>query len=198
MTRRAFYWPILIIGIVLIVAPFAISLPSKSSAGQAMLDNFHPMMQPSSVKVTANYYNHTFVELKPVAVGGIAAAGETGQLVSGLASALHMTPTQVEQFLSSKYPAFAQLLGSFPQLVPVFAQVSPGLAHYKPLIETMQANVHNYAQVDSLPNFRLFTWFFEIPGILIVILALLGLGVFARRGGSNGATGSTSDGSNER
>jgi len=29
MTRRVFYWPILIIGVLLIVAPFAISLPSK-------------------------------------------------------------------------------------------------------------------------------------------------------------------------
>jgi hypothetical protein len=102
-----------------------------------------------------------------------------------------MTPTQVEQFLGSKYPAFAQLLGSFPKLVPVFSQVSPGLAHYKPLIETMQANVTNYAQVDSLPNFRLFTWFFEIPGVLIVVLALLGLGVFARRSAPASAAGST-------
>jgi hypothetical protein len=41
--------------------------------------------------------------------------------------------------------------------------------------------VNNYAQVDSLPNFNLFTWFFEVPGVLIAILALLGLGVFTRR-----------------
>jgi len=31
----------------------------------------------------------------------------------------------------------------------------------------------DYQQVDSLPNFRLFTWFFEVPGILIRRLALL-------------------------
>jgi len=37
------------------------------------------------------------------------------------------------------------------------------LADYKPLVDTMQANVSNYQQVDSLPNFRLFTWFFEVP-----------------------------------
>lgn len=41
----------------------------------------------------------------------------------------------------------------------------------------MQANVTNYQQIDSLPNFRLFTWFFEIPGITLVIFSLLGLGV---------------------
>ena len=181
MTRRVFYWPILIVGVLLIVAPFAISLPSKASAGQAMLDNFHPIMQSASVKTTVNYYNNTFVHLQPVAQGGIAAAGETDQLVAGLASALHMTSAQVQQFLGSKYPALAQLLGSFPTLVPIFQQVTPGLAHYKPLIDTMQANVNNYAQVDSLPNFNLFTWFFEIPGVLITILAVLGLGLFTRR-----------------
>jgi hypothetical protein len=191
MTRRVYYWPILIVGVLLIAAPFAISLPSKASAGQAMLDNFHPIMQPASVKETVSLYNNTFVELKPVATGGIVAAGEIQGLVEGLAQGLHQTPTQVEQFLGAKYPAFAALLSAFPQLVPVFKNVGPGLAHFKPLVTTMQNNVNNYAQVDSLPNFRLFTWFFEIPGVLIVIFALLGLGLFARRRDAGPLTAST-------
>jgi hypothetical protein len=33
MTRRLVYWPILVMGILMIVLPFAISLPSKASAG---------------------------------------------------------------------------------------------------------------------------------------------------------------------
>jgi hypothetical protein len=156
-----------------------------------MLDNFHPIMQPASVKETVSLYNNTFVELKPVATGGIVAAGEIQGLVEGLAQGLHQTPAQVEQFLGAKYPAFAQLLSAFPQLVPVFKNVGPGLAHFKPLVTTMQNNVTNYAQVDSLPNFRLFTWFFEIPGVLIVIFALLGLGVFARRRDEGSSTSST-------
>jgi hypothetical protein len=181
MTRRAFYWPILIVGILMIVLPFAISLPTKASAGQAMLDNFHPIMQPASVKETVSLYDNTFVPLKPVATGAIAAASEETALLQGLATGLHLTPAQLEQFLGQKYPSFAQLLSSFPQLVPVFSQVGPGLAHYKPLIDTMKANVTNYQQVDSLPNFRLFTWFFVVPGVLIAIFALLGLGVGRRR-----------------
>jgi hypothetical protein len=181
MTRRVFYWPILVIGVLMIVLPFAISLPSKANAGQAMLDNFHPIMQPASVKETVSLYENTFLALKPVATGGIAAAGEETALLNGLATGLHLTPAQLEQFLGSKYPAFAQLLSSFPQLVPIFSKVGPGLTFYKPLITTMQNNVTNYQQVDSLPNFRLLTWFFEIPGILIAIFALLGLGVGRRR-----------------
>ena len=53
----------------------------------------------------------------------------------------------------------------------MFANVPPGLAHYKPLVHVMQANVTNYEKVDSLPSFRLFTWFFVIPGVLLVLLA---------------------------
>jgi hypothetical protein len=81
----------LIVGIVLIIAPFAISLPSKGSAGQDMLNNFHPIMQPASVKETVSLYNNTFLALKPVAQGGIVAAGEIPSLVTGLGAALHLS-----------------------------------------------------------------------------------------------------------
>ena len=39
----------------------------------------------------------------------------------------------------------------------------------------MSANVTNYKQVNSLPNFNLFAWFFIIPGILLVLLSGAGL-----------------------
>lgn len=179
MTRKLL-WPILVIGILLIVAPFAISLPSKASAGQAMLDNFHPLMKPSNVATAANYYNNTFVPLRGVAVGGVQAADESPQLIDALAKQLHMTPAQVQQFMGKNFPAMSQLLTSLPQMKPVFAKVPAGLTYYKPLVTTMQANEANYAAVDSLPNFRLFTWFFVVPGALIVLLAGAGL-LFGRR-----------------
>ena len=49
------------------------------------------------------------------------------------------------------------------------------LAHYEPLVTTMQANVDNYRQVNSLPDFRLFTVFFVVPGVLLILLAGYGL-----------------------
>jgi hypothetical protein len=70
------------------------------------------------------------------------------------------------------------MIASFPKLAPVFANVPPGLDHYKPLVDTMQANVQNYDQISSLPDFRLFTWFFVIPGVLLVLIAAWGLGWF--------------------
>ena len=53
--------------------------------------------------------------------------------------------------------------------VQIFNQVPGGLAHYKPLVPTMNANVDNYAAVDSMPSMGLFAWFFIVPGTLIVL-----------------------------
>ena len=175
------YWPILVIGILMIVLPFAISLPSKASAGQKMLNAFHPVMQPANVKESVSFWQNTFVPLGSVATGSVAAAGETSQLLTGLSEGLHMTPAQLEAFMGENYPAFAKMIASFPQLVPVFSEVGPGLAHYKPLVKTMSSQVGNYAAVDSLPNFNLFTYVFVVLGALIALFALAGLGLFQRR-----------------
>jgi hypothetical protein len=209
---RQLFWPVLVIGVALIVMPFAISLPSKASAGQRMIDDFHPIMQPASVNLTVDYYDNVFTKLRPVAqaispqtVAKFAAYGkgigavqtESTKLVPALAQAMHTTPTQVQQFLGQQFPATAQLFSSLPQMaqdfgtlialmqqnVPVFKRVPPGLDHYKPLVETMNANVGNYKKIDSLPNFKLFTWFFVIPGILLALIGGWGLAA-GRRGGA--------------
>ena len=219
MVRRLF-WPVLVIGIVLIVMPFVISLPSRSSAGQRMIDGFRPIMQPASVKTTADYYDNVFTKLRPVAQAitpqtvakfsaygkGIAAVqAESTKLVPALAQAMHTTPAQVQQFLGAQFPATAQMFASLPQMsqdfgsliglmqqnVPVFKRVPPGLDHYKPLVDTMQANVTNYQKIDSLPNFRLFTWFFVIPGILLVVIAVWGLVAGRREAAATAPTPTT-------
>jgi hypothetical protein len=174
MTRKLL-WPVLVIGLALVVVPFAISLPGKASAGQRMIDSFHPIMAPASVAKTVSYYNNTFVPLRAVALGGVQAASEEPKLLSALSSQLHMTPARVEQFLGKSFPSLAKMLASFPSLVPIFTDVPGGLDHYKPLVSTMQANVGNYRQIDSLPDFRLFTWFFVVPGALLMLLAGWGL-----------------------
>jgi hypothetical protein len=173
-------WPVLVIGVVLIITPFVLSLPSKSSAGQRLLDNFHPLMQPTHVHTTVGYYDQTFVPLRPVALTAVTAGSEIPKLIPALAKPLHMTPAQVQQFLGTSFPATATLLGELPQLAPVFSKVPPGLVFYKPLVRAMQANVSNYAKVDSLPDFRLFTWFFVVPGVLLVALGGWPLLVTAR------------------
>ena len=201
---RKVLWIVGVLGVLMIVTPFALGFPSKASHGQDMLDNFHPLMQQANVDKTAAYYNDVFVPLGAVVpamsqenvtkfnayLAGIKGMQtDSAKLVPGLAQALNMTPAQVQQFLATNYPAMSQMLAGLPQMstdfgnllgvmsknVGIFQQVPAGLKHYEPLVSIMQANVDNYKQADSLPNFRLFTWFFVVPGVLLVGLAGWGL-----------------------
>ena len=208
MTRKVL-WPILVVGVVLIVAPFALSMQTKAPAGQRMMDDFNPLMQPANVQTTADYYYDVFVPLGNVVplmskanvakfqayVDGLASMqGDAAKLVPALAAAMNMTPAQVQQYMAENLPAMSALLANLPTMrsdfegfigamsknVDVFAQVPAGLAHYKPLVTTMQGNVKDYEQANSLPSFGLFTWFFVVPGFLLVLLAGWGLFVAHR------------------
>ncbi len=63
---RKVLWIVALLGAVMIAAPFALGLPSKTDHGQQMLDNFHPLMQQANVDKTAAYYNDVFVPLGAV------------------------------------------------------------------------------------------------------------------------------------
>jgi hypothetical protein len=118
---------------------------------------------------------------------------DAAKLVPLLAQALHMAPAQVQALMATQLPSMAAMLQNLPAMqrdfggllgtmqvnVGIFGQVPAGLAHYEPLVTTMQANVNNYKQVNSLPDFRLFTVFFVVPGTLLILLA--GIGLFGGR-----------------
>ncbi len=202
--NRKLLWAVLVFGLALAIAPFAMGLPGKAAAGQRMLNGFQPIMQPGQVATTARYYNEVFVPLGTVTpmmsaanlskfqaylkgFGGMQTDAQ--KLVPLLAQALHTTPVQVQALMATQLPAMASLLRSLPAMqrdfttllgtmeknVGIFSQVPAGLAHYKPLVTTMQANVDNFRQVNSLPDFRLFTFFFVVPGALLILLAGYGL-----------------------
>ena len=99
-------------------------------------------------------------------------------MMGALAKQMNMAPA-LQGMLKKNFPATAGLLGNMSRLTPVFQNVPPGLDHYLPLVQTMRANVDNYKQIDALPDFRLFTWFFVIPGALLALLAAHGLGAFS-------------------
>jgi len=204
MMNRKVLWAVLVIGLAHVIAPLALSLPSKAAAGQRMLNGFQPIMQPNQVATTANYYNHVFVPLGKLTplmsaqnlskfqaylacFSGMQV--DAAKLVPLLSQASHMTPALVQQMMSKQLPSMAGMLQSLPAMqrdfggllgtmqgnVDVFSQVPAGLKHYQPLVTTMQANVGNYKRVNSLPDFRLFTFFFVVPGALLMLLAGAGL-----------------------
>lgn len=202
--NRKLLWAVLTIGIALALAPLALGLPGKTAAGQRMMNGFQPIMQPDQVATTARYYDDVFVPLGTVTpmmsaqnlakfqaylkgFGGMQT--DAAKLVPMLAQAMQMTPEQVQALMATQLPSmaamlqnlpamqrdFGGLLGTMQQNVGIFAQVPGGLSHYDPLVTTMQSNVENYRQVNSLPDFRWFTVFFGVPGALLILLAGYGL-----------------------
>lgn len=201
---RKMMWGVLVVGLLLIAAPFAIGLPGKASGGQEMIDAFAPIMDEQNVQTTSDYYYDVFVPLGGVVpamtqenidlfngyLAGIGGMGAEAQnLVPAFATATGMTEEQAGEFMATEFPAMFQMMAALPQMqqdfegllglmgnnVGIFEQVPGGLAHYEPLVVTMESQVENYDQIASLPDFRLFTWFFVIPGVLLVAMAAFGL-----------------------
>jgi hypothetical protein len=170
--KRVMLWALLVIGVGLIVVPVATGMFDKTSKGEAMVNSFRPIMQPANVQKTTYYYSKVFTPLGPFSKMMPGVASDAQKLVPALAQALHMTPAQVQQMLKKQFPSMAAMLQALPQAEPIFNQVPPGLVHYQPLVTTMNANIDNYAAVDSLPTMSLFPWFFIVPGILILLADL--------------------------
>ena len=207
---RKMMWAVLVVGVALVAAPFVMGLPDKADGGQQMIDAFEPIMEETNVDTTADYYYDVFVPLGDVApamsqgnidrfngyLAGFGALGvESQDLVPILATAMNMPEADVQAFMNAQFPATTQTLEGLPAMqtdfdgllglmdanVPIFEQVPAGLDHYEPLVTTMQAERENYDKVSSLPDFRLFTWFFVVPGIALIALALTGLFVRGSR-----------------
>lgn len=207
---RKMMWAVLAVGAALIVTPFALGLPDKADGGQQMIDAFAPIMDEQNVDTTADYYYNVFVPLGDVApamsqenidqfngyLAGFAAVGVDAQnMVPALSEAMGMPEADVQAFMAAQFvgittmlqelpemeAAFGGLLGLMEDNVAIFEQVPAGLDHYEPLVTTMEEQRVNYDKVASLPDFTLFTWFFVIPGVLLVGLALVGLFVGRER-----------------
>jgi hypothetical protein len=201
---RKLMWAVLAIGTLMIVAPFAMGLPDKASGGEKMIVAFEPIMEEQNIQTTVDYYYDVFVPLGVVApamsqenidkfngyiAGFDALAADAEAMIPALAGAMNLSTDQVQAFMGEQFPAMTQMLQGLPQMqddfnaliglmeanVAVFEEVPGGLAHYEPLVTTMEAQQVNYTKVASLPDFNLFTWFFVIPGILLVGIALTGL-----------------------
>lgn len=213
MMIRKILWAVLVVGVALIVAPLAMGLPDKADGGQQMIDGFAPIMDEQNVQTTADYYYDVFVPLGEIApamsqenidqfnayLAGFAAVGvDAENMVPALSQAMGMPEADVQAFMAAQFvgittmleqlpemeAAFGGLLGLMQENVAIFEQVPAGLDHYEPLVTTMQEQRANYDKVASLPDFTLFTWFFVIPGVVLVGLAVTGLFVGREPSGS--------------
>lgn len=65
-TTRKLLWPILAIGIAIVALPPIFQMPTRAAAGERMISDFQPIMQPDQVQKTADYYNNVLVPLDTV------------------------------------------------------------------------------------------------------------------------------------
>ena len=201
---RKLWWVVLAIGAFGVIAPFALGLPDKVSAGEEMMSAFEPIMEEQNVQETADYYYDVFVPLGDVApamsqenvdrfnaylAGFDALAQDAANMMPTLATTLGMSEEEVEAFMAAEFPAMMQTLQALPQMqedfsqllglmeanVAIFAQVPAGLEHYEPLVVTMQEQQENFDKAASMPDFRAFTWVFLLPGIALVVISLIAL-----------------------
>jgi hypothetical protein len=146
-------WPLVVIALIgaaLVVMPFAFGMFAKTPKGAVMIRQFSPYM------TTARLDGYQ-TDLKEIDAG-------VRQTNASVANYLGSHAAGPKAF-NSTYPTFA----SFDQEWPGIDSKMTGL------MTQVQENLGNYRAVAALPSFRLFPWFFVIPGLIILAVALVGL-----------------------
>lgn len=155
--RRAPLIAIALIGVGLVLAPFAFRMFERGPEGAVMIDEFQPFMTEERVE---GFQGHMALIDAAVAEGdaGVRAhLAEEADIDDGVFD---------EQFAS----------------FVAFAEVWPAIeADMGDLLTKVNGNVNNYEAVAALPPFGLFPWFFVVPGLLVAVFALVGLRTGARR-----------------
>jgi hypothetical protein len=143
---------IALVGAALIVMPFAFNMFARAPQGATMLSEFKPLM-------TTERLDGFQKDIKQINAGVQQANGNVATLLLG--------GPKVGVANRSQFNA------EFPTFVAFSRQWAAIDVQMTTLLDNVQGNLGNYQAVAALPSFRLFPWFFVVPGILIS--ALLGL-----------------------
>ncbi len=143
--RRPLTVALIVLGVGLLLAPAVFQMFTRAPGGGRMIDDFESLMTRDRVTQIQGYF--------------ITIGTAEGQLRTAV------VPAAVDQDGGSAadYPATAQLSEDWPQL----------LGEMSDMVGAMADNLDNYAAVAALPPFPLFPWFFVIPGVAVIALALV-------------------------
>jgi hypothetical protein len=173
--RRGTVAVIAAIGVALVVMPFAFNMFNKTPKGAVMIAGFKPYMTTARL---SGYQS----ELRQINAGERQTDTSVAAYLGG--------GTANRTAFAREYPDFV----SFDQQWPAIDSKMTGL------MNQVQGNLGNYLAVAALPSFKLFPWFFVIPGVLIAagaiaalvrparwrrcrwLLVILGLGLIAAPG----------------
>jgi hypothetical protein len=143
-----------LIGASVVAAPAVFQMFTRAPLGGEMIDEFRPMMQRDRVRDVQGYF--------------VTMGTAEGQLRTA------MIPLAVEAGLDpAEIPAITAFSAAWPAMVGDLAA----------MVGVMSDNTDNFEAVDAMPPFPLFPWFFVVPGVAVVVLALV-----ARRRPGDAAT----------
>jgi hypothetical protein len=134
-----------LLGIGLIAAPGIFKMFDRAPLGAEMITEFEPYMTEARLD---GYQRH---------IADIDAGVREGD--TKVAAALEGTSAAEHRRFEQRFPEFAAFEREWGA---IHADMSD-------LLQRIQANRVNYDAVAALPNFKLFPWFFVIPGVLVLV-----------------------------
>jgi hypothetical protein len=145
---RSLRWVAVVIGLGLIVAPIGFQMFSRGPKGADMMSTFRTIETRHHLRRIQSYFSQM-------------AEGQ-GLVQFELIPALRHTGLSTQQ-IDARYPGLSALDAGWVHM----------LNDMTPMIAVMSDNIDNYQAVSSLPSFRLFPWFFLLPGAIVIALALV-------------------------
>jgi hypothetical protein len=146
--RRTVLLVLAVIGLGLAVAPVVFKMFDRGPQGAQMMEEFQPYMTDARLD---GFQRH----IRNIDAGVREADGPVAAALAGRGAAGHRR-------FERRYPGFAQFRADWD---PINADMTN-------LLDTIQDNAVNYRAVAALPSFKLFPWFFVIPGLLVALVAL--------------------------
>jgi hypothetical protein len=136
-----------VLGIGLILAPVAFQMFTRAPKGATMMSTFSNIETTQKVEQIQGFFS-------TMAVG-------QGAIRKDIVPALHSTGLTGRQ-LATDYPAVTTLDTRWVHL----------LNDMTPMIGAMSDSEPRYQAIAALPSFKLFPWFFVIPGLLVAGIAV--------------------------
>lgn len=136
-----------VIGVALIVMPAAFQMFQRAPKGATMLAEFKPFMTTTRLDGFQR---------------DIAVIGAGIDQVDIAAGPYLQSHGAIAQPVSAAYPSYGALARQWPAIDRKMTT----------LLDEVQANLGNYEAVKALPSFKLFPWFFVLPGILVLASAI--------------------------
>jgi hypothetical protein len=150
-SRRWALVALAVLGIGLALAPVGFKMFERGPKGAQMMDEFKPFMTDARLSGFQR-------DIRQIDAAVHQTNGRAVVRLEGHGAAAH------DRF-DRRFPGFAQFREDWP---PINADMSN-------LMSLIKDNAGNYRAVAALPSFRIFPWFFVIPGVLLALLAIAGL-----------------------